>query len=99
MGLPVSGDSLALRTASWNFFSSKSDAFFCASTDWRKIESRRLSCSFIARAASSISLKVFGLTAAVWAITALAPGSIFRTALQQGQVTSNAGEFFAISAE
>src|SRR5215475_13008577 len=61
------------------------------------MESRRLSCSFMARAASSMSLKVFGLAAAVCAITALVPGSIFRTALQHGQVTSKAGAFLAMS--
>src|ERR1700732_4380282 len=55
------------------------------------MESRRLSCSFIARAASSMSLNIFGLTAAVCAMTALASGSTFNTALQQGHVTSNAG--------
>src|SRR5579885_1143438 len=84
MGLPVSGLSLAFRRASWNFFSSRSEACFCASTDCRKMASRRLSCSFMARAASSMSLKVLGLTAAVWAMTALVAGSTFSTALQQG---------------
>src|SRR6516162_1149182 len=88
MGFPVSGDSLARLMASWNFFSSKSEACFWASTDWRKMDSRRLSCSFIARAASSMSLKTLGFTAAVWAMTALVAASIFSTALQQGQVTS-----------
>src|SRR5215831_5316902 len=62
------------------------------------MESRRLSCSFMARAASSMSLKVFGWTGAVWAMTALVPESTFKTALQHGQVTSKAVEFFAISA-
>src|SRR6266436_7145553 len=71
MVLPVSGDSFAFLTASWNFFSSRSEACFCASTDCRKIESRRLSCSFMARAASSMSANIFGFTAAVWAITPL----------------------------
>jgi hypothetical protein len=37
-----------------------------------------------------------GLTAAVWAITPLAVGSTFSTALQQGQVISKAEEFSAI---
>src|SRR5580704_11998115 len=96
MGLPVSGDSLAFLTASWNFFSSRSEACFWFSTDWRKMESRRLSCSFIARAASSMSLNILGLTAAVWAITAWFSGSTFNTALQHGQVTSKAGEDRAI---
>src|SRR5271166_6653035 len=91
IGLPVSGDSLAFLTASWNFFSSRSEAFFWFSTDWRKMESRRLSCSFMARAASSISLNILGLTAAVCAITALAAESTFSTALQHGQVISKAG--------
>src|SRR5580704_16532019 len=90
MGLPVSGDSLAFLTASWNFFSSKSEACFWFSTDWRKMESRRLSCSFMARAASSMSLNILGLTAAVWAIAAWDSESTFNTALQHGQVTSNA---------
>src|SRR5450631_1104627 len=90
MGRPVSGVSLAFLTASWNFFSSRSPACFWASTDCRKMESRRLSCSFMARAASSMSLKVLGLTAAVWAITASFSESTFSTALQHGQVTSNA---------
>jgi len=67
--LPVSGDSFALRTASWNFFSSKSDAFFCASTDWRKMEFAPVVLLFHGRAASSMSLNILGLTAAVWAIT------------------------------
>src|SRR5271154_4109585 len=88
IGLPVSGVSLAFFTASWNFFSSNSEACFCASIDWRKIESRRLSCSFMARAASSMSLKVFGLTGAVCAMMLRVAGSIFITAPQQGQVTS-----------
>src|ERR1700722_1301914 len=90
MGLPVSGDSLAFLTASWNFFSSKSEACFWFSTDWRKMESRRLSCSFMARAASSMSFNILGLTAAVWAMTAWDSESTFSTALQQGQVTSKA---------
>src|SRR5208282_664792 len=88
IGFPVSGVSLAFFTASWNFFSSSSEACFCASIDWRKIESRRLSCSFMARAASSISLKVFGLTGAVCAMMLRVAASIFITAPQQGQVTS-----------
>src|SRR5215470_15241199 len=61
--------------------------------DWRKIESRRLSCSFIARAASSRSLKVFGLTGATCEITDSVSGSTFRTAPQQGQVRSKAEVF------
>src|ERR1700689_3347715 len=98
MGRPVSGDSLAFLTASWNFFSSRSPACFWFSTDWRKMESRRLSCSFMARAASSMSLNILGLTAAVWAITAWESESTFNTALQHGQVTSNAtGERRAIA--
>jgi len=72
-------------------------ACFWASTDWRKMDSRRLSCSFMARTASSMSAKVLGLTAAVCAITAFSAGSTFSTALQHGQVTSKAGAFFAIS--
>src|SRR5208282_6526409 len=88
IGRPVSGVSLAFFTASWNFFSSNSEACFCASIDWRKIESRRLSCSFMARAASSMSLKVFGLTGAVCAMMFRVDASIFMTAPQQGQVTS-----------
>jgi len=70
-----------------NFFSSKSDAFFCASTDWRKMESRRLSCSFMARAASSMSLNILGLTAAVWAINTLS----FRVHLQH-RAAARAGD-------
>src|SRR5208283_4449606 len=88
MGFPVSGVSFAFFTASWNFFSSNSEACFCASIDWRKMESRRLSCSFMARAASSMSLKVFGLTGAVCAMMLRVDASIFMTAPQQGQVTS-----------
>src|SRR3981081_926315 len=88
IGRPVSGVSLAFFTASWNFFSRSSEECFCASTDCRKIESRRLSCSFIARAASSMSLKVFGLTAAVCAITLRVAGSIFSWPPQHGQVKS-----------
>src|SRR5580698_865040 len=88
IGRPVSGVSFAFFTASWNFFSSNSEACFCASIDCRKIESRRLSCSFMARAASSMSLKVFGLTGAVCAIMLRVDASIFRTAPQHGQVTS-----------
>ena len=62
------------------------------------MESRRLSCSFMARAASSISLNILGLTAAVCAITAWESESTFNTALQHGQVTSNAtGERRAIA--
>src|SRR6185312_6045938 len=90
MGFPVSGDSLAFFNASWNFFSSRPEAFFCASTDCRKIDSLRLSCSFMARAASSMSLNILGFTAAVCAITARSCMSTFNTALQQGQVTSKA---------
>src|SRR5579863_10265048 len=96
MGLPVSGDSLAFLTASWNFLSSNSEACFCASTDCRKIDSRRLSCSFIARAASSISLNMRGFTAAVCAITAAVAVSIFSSALQHGHVTSMVEGTFAI---
>src|ERR1041385_5687775 len=61
------------------------------------MESRRLSCSFMARAASSISANILGFTAAVCAITPLISASIFRTALQCGQVTSNGGLFFAMT--
>src|SRR5579884_1689715 len=96
MGLPVSGDSLAFLSASWNFFSRRSEACFWASTDWRKIDSRRLSCSFMACAAASISLNILGLTAGVCAMTASVSASTFNTALQHGQVTSNAGAFFVI---
>ena len=93
----VSGDSFWLfLTASRNFFSRRSPACFWASTDWRKIDSRRLSCSFIALAAASKSLNVLGLTAAVWAMMPLAVGSIFSTALQQGQVISKADELSAM---
>src|SRR5580704_10572031 len=60
------------------------------------MESRRLSCSFMARAASSMSLNILGLTAAVWAITACVSGSTFNTALQCGQATSKAGKDCAI---
>src|SRR5208282_4488571 len=96
MGLPVSGDSLAFFTASWNFFSRTSEACFCASTDCRKMDSRRVSCSFMARAASSMSLNMRGFTAAVCAITERVSVSTLRRALQQGQVTSKVGGFFAI---
>src|SRR5437016_14506385 len=63
------------------------------------MESRRLSCSFIAFAAASISAKVLGCAGAVCEMTAWVPGSTFRTALQQGQVTSKGGAFFAIYAK
>src|ERR1700728_2972966 len=96
MGLPVSGDSLAFFTASWNFLSNSSEACFCASTDCRKMDSRRVSCSFMARAASSMSANIRGFTAAVWAITDSVSVSTFSRALQQGQVISKFGEFFAI---
>jgi hypothetical protein len=87
---------LAFFSASWNFFSSRSEACFWASTDCWKIDSRRLSCSRIALAAASMSLNIFGFTAAVCAITALVAVSIFSTALQQGQVTSKFAGFLAI---
>src|SRR5271165_1707090 len=60
------------------------------------MDSRRLSCSRMALAAASMSLKVFGFTAAVWAMTARVSTSILSTALQHGHVTSKLGEFFAI---
>jgi hypothetical protein len=43
-----------------------------------------------------MSLKVLGWTAAVCEMTALVAASTFKTALQQGQVTSKMGGFFAI---
>src|SRR5580658_8263528 len=52
------------------------------------MDSRRLSCSFMARAASSMSLKVFGCLAAVWEITVPVFASTFSSPLQQGQVIS-----------
>jgi len=45
-----------------------------------------------------MSLKVLGFTAAVCEITARVSVSTFRTALQQGQVISKLGIFFAIKA-
>src|SRR5437762_13642135 len=60
------------------------------------MDSRRLSCSFIARAASSISAKVFGGIGAVCEMTAFSTESTLSTALQHGQVTSKAGTVFAI---
>src|ERR1700693_5304355 len=59
------------------------------------MDSRRVSCSFMARAASSISANMRGFTAAVWAITARVSTSTFSSALQHGQVTSKLGAFFA----
>jgi hypothetical protein len=50
----------------------------------------------MARAASSMSANILGFTAAVWAITARVSVSTFSNALQQGQVTSKVGGFFAI---
>ena len=55
-----------------------------------------MSCSFMARAASSMSLKVFTRGGGVWPITASSSASTLRTALQHGQVTSKAELFFAI---
>ncbi|SPF32809.1 exported hypothetical protein [Candidatus Sulfotelmatobacter kueseliae] len=52
----------------------------------------------MALAAASMSLKVFGLTAAVCAMTARVAVSTLSTALQQGHVTSKLGDFFAICA-
>src|ERR1700688_519320 len=60
------------------------------------MDSRRLSCSFMALAADSKSLNILGLTAAVWAMTPLAVGSTFSTAPQHGQVMSKADRFSAI---
>jgi hypothetical protein len=48
----------------------------------------------MALAAASISLNVFGFTAAVCEITARVSASTFRTALQHGHVTSKFGGFF-----
>src|SRR5581483_1716511 len=96
MGLPVSGDSLAFLSASWNFFSRRSEACFCASTDWRKIDSLRLSCSFMARAAASMSSKVLGTALGVCEMTAFTPGSILRLAPQHGQATSKDAAFLGI---
>src|SRR5579863_440069 len=96
MGLPVSGVSLALRKASSNFLLRRSALCFCASTDCRKMDSRRVSCSFMARAASSMSANMRGFTAAVWAMTERVSVSTLSNALQQGQVTSKFGGFFAI---
>src|SRR5258708_36079267 len=87
-----SGVSLAFFTASWNFLSMSSALFFSASTAWRKIASFRPSCSRMALAADSKSAKVFGLTAAVCAITALVSGSTFNIALQHGHVISNSSD-------
>jgi hypothetical protein len=61
------------------------------------MESRRLSWSFMARAASSISLKVFGFTGAVCEITLRVAASIFMSAPQQGQLTSKLDSRFAIA--
>src|SRR5271163_5161086 len=60
------------------------------------MDSRRLSCSFMALAAASKSLNILGLTAGVCAMTPLAVGSTFSTALQHGQVISKAAVFSAI---
>src|ERR1035437_2473561 len=76
IGLPGSGVSFAFLTASWNFFSRRSEACFWASTDCWKIDSRRLSCSRMALAAASMSLNIFGFTAAVWALPGQAAVSI-----------------------
>src|SRR5580704_6111553 len=50
----------------------------------------------MALAAASKSLNILGLTAGVWAMTPLAVGSTFSTALQHGQVMSKAEVFSAI---
>src|SRR5215471_10319486 len=91
-----SGISLAFLTASWNFFSSKSALFFSASTACRKMDSLRTSCSRMALAAASRSANILGLRGATCEITALVPGSTFRTAPQQGQPTSKGWDDFAI---
>jgi hypothetical protein len=52
----------------------------------------------MALAAASMSAKVFGLTAGVWAMTEAVSVSIFSTALQHGQVTSKLDGFLAIYA-
>src|SRR5438094_10283778 len=62
------------------------------------MDSRRLSCSFIALAASSISANIFGLIGAVCEMTALPTESTLSTAPQHGQVTSKAGADLAITA-
>src|SRR5579862_193298 len=50
----------------------------------------------MALAAASMSLNIFGFTAAVWAMTERVSTSIFSIALQHGQVTSKLGGYFAI---
>src|SRR3954452_4728969 len=87
---PVSGVSLAFLNASWNFLSNNSDRCFSASTDWRKIDSLRVSCSRIDCAAPSRSANILGFTGATCEMTAPIPGSIFITAPQHGHPTSNA---------
>jgi hypothetical protein len=52
----------------------------------------------MALAAASMSAKVFGLTAGVWAMTDAVSVSIFSTALQHGQVTSKLDGVLAIYA-
>src|SRR2546430_9376544 len=56
------------------------------------MDSLRSSCSRMALAAASKSLKVLGLTAAICEITALFSGSTFSTALQHGQPTSKGSD-------
>ena len=50
----------------------------------------------MALAAASMSLNIFGFTAAVWAMTERVSVSIFNTELQQGHVTSKLADFFAM---
>src|SRR6266850_5249734 len=92
----VSGVSLARFTASWNFFSSRSDLFLSFSTDCRNKDSLRTSWSFMARAASSKSLKVFTRGGGVWAMTPWVAASTFSTAPQHGHATSKLAESLAI---
>src|SRR4051812_5882875 len=87
-GLPVSGVSLALRMASWNFFSSRPALLRSASTDCWKSDSRRLSWARMASAAASKFSKVFGLTGAMCEITPWVSGSTLMEAPQHGQPTS-----------
>src|ERR1700723_2757825 len=96
-GLP-SGASLALRSASANFFSNRSSLFFSASTDCLKIDSLRSSCARMAYAAVSRSSNIRLRGAGVWLTTSPVAASILSMAPQSGHATSKICSFvFAIS--
>jgi osmoprotectant transport system substrate-binding protein len=84
-----SGFSLACFSNSSNFFSSTLPCDFSVSNCFRKTSSRRPASPFSLATAAARSSIGGGFTGTAWAITTRVSGSIFRTALQQGQSTSN----------